>query len=130
VRPDVPDHQRVPVGRRARGGEGADDSAAAALVLDDDRLGKHAPEAVGDRARDEIDPAARLHRRDDLDRVVRVRRIRCARLRCERHHRGNCGDCGRDCAETLQRVASAGIALAHALSFDRHGLEVVAATSS
>ena len=72
VRADVADHQRVAVGRGARDRERADDAAAAALVLDDDRLPERAPEPVGDRAGDEIDAAARLHRRDDLDRPVRI----------------------------------------------------------
>ena len=124
VRPDVTDHQRVAVGRRARGGERADDSATSALVLDDDRLGKRAPEAVGDRARDEVDAAARLHRRDDLDRAVRICRLRGDRLRCEGDRRGNYGDCGRDCTETLQSVASAGVA--HVVSSVWHGVLVPA----
>ena len=72
MRADVADHQRVAVGRGARDGERTDDTAAAALIFHDDRLSEHAPEPIGDRTGDEIDAATRLHRRDDLDRPVRI----------------------------------------------------------
>ena len=68
----VADHQRVAVGRGARGCLRADDAAAAALVLDDDGLAKRLLQAFANRPGDEIDAPARLHRRDDLDRLRRV----------------------------------------------------------
>jgi hypothetical protein len=70
VRSDVPHHQRVTIGRGARGRERADD-AAAALVFDDDGLSQRCREPLGNRARHEIDAAARLHRRDDPERFAR-----------------------------------------------------------
>ena len=69
MRADVAHHQRVAVGRGARRGLRADDAAAAALVLDDDRLAQRLGEALADLRADEVDAAAGLHRRDDLDRL-------------------------------------------------------------
>ena len=60
--PTYADHQRVAVGRRARRGLRPDDAAAAALVLDHDRLAERLREALADLPRDEVDAAAGLHR--------------------------------------------------------------------
>ena len=104
VRADVADHQRVAVGRGARGGERCDDAAAAALVLDDDRLAEHLAQPLGDGARDEIDAAARLHRRDDLDRLARISGL-CKRGHSEPGCGGSAGELEESAFSSLHAMA-------------------------
>ncbi len=70
--PTYPIIKRVAIGRGARGGQRSDDAPTAALIVDDDRHAKREAEPIGDGARDQVDTAARLYRRDDLDRPVRI----------------------------------------------------------
>jgi hypothetical protein len=82
--PDVADHQRIAVGRGARGRERPHDAAATALIVDDDRLSERLRKLLGDGTGDEVDAATRLHRRDDFDRPARPRTLRMEPARAER----------------------------------------------
>jgi hypothetical protein len=69
---DRPDEQRVAVGRALRRRVRADHRAGAGLVLDDDRLPEPRRELLPERARDDVDPAARRERHDEAQRLRRV----------------------------------------------------------
>jgi hypothetical protein len=71
VRGDVALHQRVAVGRRARGALRGDDAAAPALVVDHDGLVEQPAPALAHRAPDHVAAAAGGHRHDVADRLAR-----------------------------------------------------------
>ncbi len=134
VRADVADHQRVAIGCRARRGHRPDHSPAAALVLDDDGLSERPAQAVGDGARDQVDATAGLHRRDDLDRLVRVTALReCARdKRCGgdagQHAPGICASppAGQDSRASYRRRTSRDRFSWHPPASVVHGLAIIA----
>ena len=69
---DRADEQRVAVGSAFRRRLGADGGAGTGLVLHDHRLAQAQRELFPDRARDDVDAAARRKRRDEADRARRV----------------------------------------------------------
>jgi hypothetical protein len=69
------------------------------LVLDDDRLAERLRQAFADLPRDQVDTAAGLDRRDDLDRFIGVRTLRKRNKRSEARR---CNDAGAREARLLQ----------------------------
>jgi hypothetical protein len=72
VRRDVADHERVAVGRRARGLLAGDRAAAATDVLDHELLVERLAELGADGAADQVEAPAGLGGDDDLDGFCRV----------------------------------------------------------
>ena len=72
------DQQRVAVGIGLGDGAHADRAAGAEAVLDHDRLAELGRETLGDRAGDDVGPAAGAERHDDADRLCRPRLTSCA----------------------------------------------------
>src|SRR5262249_49414858 len=72
MRADVAHHQRIAVRCRTRGRHRTDDPAAAALILDHDRLAENLAQSIAHPTCYQVDATARLHGRDDLDRPRRI----------------------------------------------------------
>ena len=85
-------HQRVAVGGAARDGLGADKSAAAGAVLDEELLAERGAQRLGKRARQDIGGAAGAVGDDDAHRLYRPFRS-CG---CGERQRGECGRGERD----------------------------------
>ncbi len=77
---DGNDQERVAVGRRLGGEVGADDTAGAAAVIDEDLLAQSLAELIGDDAADHVVAAAGRERDDHADRAARI----VVRGRCRR----------------------------------------------
>ncbi len=89
MRADVGDHHRVTIWCGTRHTLRDDDAAAAGNVLDNERSIQQFAKLLGHRARNQVDAAARLHGRDDLDGVGRVSFLRPSWDSAECGERGN-----------------------------------------
>jgi hypothetical protein len=84
----------VAVGRRARDLSRRQAAVGAGLVLDDHGLAQRLAQAVAERARDQVDRAARGLRQDEADGLRRIWVVG-ARARVEARHDRECGSAGK-----------------------------------
>ena len=101
---DVAEQQRVPVGRRLGDLIGADRSAAAAHVLDHERLSHRFGEALRDQPRQHVGGGAGRERHDDADVAARELRLREHR-RGEHRRAAGCRRAFEDLASGLGHVS-------------------------